>query len=53
MSFGGHTHIRNCIQYDEHSMGLESGRYMETVGWMSKLLSPMSGHSAKQMLLQA
>ncbi|PCH36598.1 hypothetical protein WOLCODRAFT_167014 [Wolfiporia cocos MD-104 SS10] len=33
--FGGHTHIRDCIQFDGRSMALESGRYMETVGWMS------------------
>ncbi|KIK45387.1 hypothetical protein CY34DRAFT_801759 [Suillus luteus UH-Slu-Lm8-n1] len=33
--FGGHTHIRDCRQYDGRSMALESGRYMETIGWMS------------------
>ncbi|KAG1787055.1 Metallo-dependent phosphatase-like protein [Suillus plorans] len=33
--FGGHTHIRDCTQYDDRSMGIESGRYMETIGWMS------------------
>ncbi|KAG1905071.1 Metallo-dependent phosphatase-like protein [Suillus fuscotomentosus] len=33
--FGGHTHIRDCRQYDGRSMGIESGRYMETIGWMS------------------
>lgn len=32
---GGHTHLRFCRRYDEHSMALESGRFMETVGWMS------------------
>ncbi|TFK50866.1 hypothetical protein OE88DRAFT_1659986 [Heliocybe sulcata] len=32
---GGHTHIRDCNQPDGRSMALESGRYMETVGWMS------------------
>ncbi|EIW80437.1 hypothetical protein CONPUDRAFT_90659 [Coniophora puteana RWD-64-598 SS2] len=30
--FGGHTHIRDCRQYDGRSMALESGRYMETIG---------------------
>ncbi|KAI1791129.1 Metallo-dependent phosphatase-like protein [Ganoderma leucocontextum] len=35
---GGHTHIRDCVQYDGRSMALESGRYMETVGWMSAKL---------------
>ncbi|KAI0310757.1 Metallo-dependent phosphatase-like protein [Amylostereum chailletii] len=33
---GGHTHIRDCVQLDGRSMALESGRYMETVGWMSE-----------------
>ncbi|KAN0081639.1 Metallo-dependent phosphatase-like protein [Tylopilus felleus] len=34
--FGGHTHIRDCQQYDGRSMALESGRYMETIGsWIS------------------
>ncbi|KAF9463557.1 Metallo-dependent phosphatase-like protein [Collybia nuda] len=38
MILGGHTHIRDCIQPDGRSMALESGRYMETVGWMSAKL---------------
>ncbi|KAF8806633.1 hypothetical protein BYT27DRAFT_7191187 [Phlegmacium glaucopus] len=33
--FGGHSHVRDCLQLDGRSMALESGRYMETVGWMS------------------
>jgi 2',3'-cyclic-nucleotide 2'-phosphodiesterase (5'-nucleotidase family) len=32
---GGHTHIRNCLQFDGRSIALESGRYMETVGFLS------------------
>uniref|UniRef100_A0A0W0FQK1 Calcineurin-like phosphoesterase domain-containing protein n=1 Tax=Moniliophthora roreri TaxID=221103 RepID=A0A0W0FQK1_MONRR len=36
--FGGHTHIRDCLQLDGRSMSLESGRYMETVGWLSAKL---------------
>ncbi|KAG0148588.1 hypothetical protein CROQUDRAFT_41109 [Cronartium quercuum f. sp. fusiforme G11] len=32
---GGHLHIRDCRQLDSHSMSLASGRYMETIGWMS------------------
>lgn len=32
---GGHYHIRDCRQLDDRSMSLASGRYMETVGWMS------------------
>lgn len=37
--FGGHTHIRDCTTYDAHSAGLEAGRYLETIGWMSANLS--------------
>lgn len=33
--FGGHHHIRDCKQEDARSMSLASGRYMETVGFMS------------------
>ncbi|THH29550.1 hypothetical protein EUX98_g4639 [Antrodiella citrinella] len=35
---GGHTHIRDCVQLDGRSMSLESGRYMETVGFLSAKL---------------
>ncbi|KNZ55722.1 hypothetical protein VP01_25g4 [Puccinia sorghi] len=30
-------HVRDCKQWDDRSMSMASGRYMETVGWMSKL----------------
>jgi hypothetical protein len=30
-------HIRDCRQLDDRSMSLASGRYMETIGWMSQL----------------
>jgi 2',3'-cyclic-nucleotide 2'-phosphodiesterase (5'-nucleotidase family) len=33
--FGGHSHIRNFISYDSNAYALESGRYMETIGWMA------------------
>jgi hypothetical protein len=33
--FGGHSHIRDFMSYDSKAYALESGRYMETVGWMS------------------
>lgn len=39
--FGGHSHIRDFQIYDESSTALESGRYCETLGWLS-----MSGFSA-------
>ncbi|KAI0301732.1 Metallo-dependent phosphatase-like protein [Multifurca ochricompacta] len=32
----GHTHTRNCTQYnDKRVVALESGSYMDTVGWLS------------------
>ncbi|KAH8724465.1 Metallo-dependent phosphatase-like protein [Phaeosphaeriaceae sp. PMI808] len=34
-SFGGHTHIRDFVVYDNKATGLESGRYCETLGWLS------------------
>ncbi|KAI4259774.1 MAG: hypothetical protein LQ352_000580 [Teloschistes flavicans] len=50
--FGGHTHIRDYIKYDAKSYGLESGRYMETVGFMS--ISGLStGGKAKTQRLAA
>ncbi|EMD66531.1 hypothetical protein COCSADRAFT_84636 [Bipolaris sorokiniana ND90Pr] len=33
--FGGHTHIRDFVVYDEKATGLESGRYCETLGWLA------------------
>jgi 2',3'-cyclic-nucleotide 2'-phosphodiesterase (5'-nucleotidase family) len=33
--FGGHSHIRDFKVYDEASTALESGRYCETMGWLS------------------
>ncbi|KAF7968586.1 hypothetical protein HWV62_30081 [Athelia sp. TMB] len=41
---GGHTHIRDCNQLDARSMSLESGRYMETVGWLSMDFDKSTGH---------
>ncbi|KAL0946122.1 hypothetical protein HGRIS_012387 [Hohenbuehelia grisea] len=39
MILGGHDHIRDCVQLDGRSMSLASGRYMETIGWMSAKLN--------------
>ncbi|CUA73945.1 putative protein PB2B2,06c [Rhizoctonia solani] len=39
---GGHAHIRSCRQPDSNTMVLESGRFMETVGWMSVSLNKTS-----------
>jgi 2',3'-cyclic-nucleotide 2'-phosphodiesterase (5'-nucleotidase family) len=33
--FGGHAHVRDALQYDSQSMAMASGRYMETIGFMS------------------
>ncbi|KAF2493009.1 ser/Thr protein phosphatase family [Lophium mytilinum] len=33
--FGGHTHIRDFTVYDNKATGMESGRYCETLGWLS------------------
>lgn len=33
--FGGHSHVRNFVVYDEMTTALESGRYCETMGWFS------------------
>ncbi|KAI6781937.1 ser Thr protein phosphatase family [Emericellopsis cladophorae] len=33
--FGGHAHVRDARRFDSMSVALASGRYMETVGWMS------------------
>lgn len=32
---GGHTHVRDCRMFDTQTMALESGRYMETIGFMA------------------
>ena len=33
--FGGHTHIRDYKRYDSKAYAVESGRYMETIGFQS------------------
>ncbi|TKA32006.1 hypothetical protein B0A50_01252 [Salinomyces thailandicus] len=33
--FGGHTHIRDYRKWEKKAWGLESGRYMETLGFLS------------------
>ncbi|KAK4250984.1 Metallo-dependent phosphatase-like protein [Corynascus novoguineensis] len=33
--FGGHVHIRDATTYDSRSFAVASGRYFETIGWMS------------------
>lgn len=33
--FGGHYHVRDYVRYDSRAYGLASGRFMETIGFMS------------------
>ncbi|KAK3310822.1 Metallo-dependent phosphatase-like protein [Chaetomium strumarium] len=33
--FGGHVHVRDATAYDSRSFAVASGRYFETIGWMS------------------
>ncbi|ODA82598.1 hypothetical protein RJ55_01105 [Drechmeria coniospora] len=33
--FGGHSHVRDFAVYDESSVAIASGRYCETLGWVS------------------
>lgn len=33
--FGGHAHVRDARKFDSKSMAIASGRYFETIGWMS------------------
>ena len=35
LCFGGHSHVRDFKVYGERAFGIQSGRYMETVGFMS------------------
>jgi hypothetical protein len=33
--FGGHAHVRDARKLDDKAFAMASGRYMETIGWMS------------------
>ena len=33
--FGGHNHIRDFVVYDDQTTAMSSGRYCETLGWLS------------------
>ncbi|WVN90586.1 uncharacterized protein L203_105826 [Cryptococcus depauperatus CBS 7841] len=37
--FGGHTHVRDCVQYDGKSIGVVPGRYLETIAFTSSSLA--------------
>lgn len=32
---GGHAHVRDAISLDSRTFGIASGRYFETIGWLS------------------
>ncbi|KAJ0384255.1 hypothetical protein COL922a_008766 [Colletotrichum nupharicola] len=33
--FGGHAHVRDALSFDKDAFAMASGRYFETIGWMS------------------
>ena len=33
--FAGHAHVRDAVNLDSRAFGIASGRYFETIGWMS------------------
>ncbi|KAI5861065.1 Metallo-dependent phosphatase-like protein [Durotheca rogersii] len=33
--FGGHVHVRDARKFDDNAFAIASGRYFETIGWMS------------------
>jgi len=33
--FGGHAHVRDTRKFDSNAYAIASGRYFETIGWMS------------------
>lgn len=49
--FGGHTHIRDYTKYDSKAYAMESGRYMETIGFQS--ISGLSTGSKKHLKTKA
>lgn len=45
--FGGHSHIRDFTVFDANLTALQSGRFCETVGWVSVALESNEGSTAK------
>ncbi|CAK7229595.1 hypothetical protein SCUCBS95973_007279 [Sporothrix curviconia] len=33
--FAGHAHVRDTVHFDDKAVAIASGRYFETIGWMS------------------
>uniref|UniRef100_A0A0L0NW62 Putative 5'-nucleotidase C-terminal domain-containing protein n=1 Tax=Candidozyma auris TaxID=498019 RepID=A0A0L0NW62_CANAR len=44
--FGGHSHIRDFVVYDENLVALQSGRFCETVGFLGVHLNSTSENAA-------
>ena len=51
--FGGHTHIRDYRKYDKKAYGVESGRYMETLGFLSISGLSSGGKNAGDVVAEA
>lgn len=41
--FGGHAHVRDTVTFDSRAYAIASGRYFETIGWMSVDGVPKAG----------
>lgn len=41
--FGGHSHVRDFRKFDDKAVALESGRYMENIGWASLNVTSLNG----------
>ena len=49
---GGHSHIRDYAKYDSKAAALESGRYMETIGFMSINGLTTGGHKNPSIMAE-
>ncbi|KAK7617313.1 Metallo-dependent phosphatase-like protein [Phyllosticta citricarpa] len=49
--FGGHAHVRDYKKFDENSVALASGRYMETIGFQS--IDGLNGGGKSDVVPQA
>ncbi|CEH14630.1 5' nucleotidase [Ceraceosorus bombacis] len=50
---GGHTHIRDAVKYDDNAVGIESGRYLETIGWLAANLTDTGKTSFSRSYIDA
>lgn len=51
--FGGHSHIRDFTIFDSNLTGLQSGRYCESVGWVSIDLSATGDLSPQKIFARS